>query len=1026
MKTSMFASLSVLLATGTFASPFDDADMFVIGGQDKNGNGYLESGEFFDARHFGSTTATSYMLMQHRRSSPAVAGKASVNLGEVIVGPYQKRLADEPIIHLEPYFDPGDAAQMKNLPTTVELGQKPFSGDKWTLIWRFRPMQYTANNADGYFLNIGNNWANNQGVIFYRRKVDANRDGGVLTFATGNVDSGELTFGESAAPVVFANDHWHEMVVIGDGTTLTVGFRQLGVSPVAFKDAPTAMRWETVALKSSTLTMGNNYLRFGCPYDDWESARRGGFQGDIHLISTWNRALSKDEAEEVLSFGGQSTLAAVGLRESDDVGSVFQGEVGEAAAAGESPSTWRNIPAALTKGVDLDVSFDVPVQQDGRMKMLHLYPADKSGEGTVEVRIDGNAVGTADVIGGQKSTLFVSGSLLPTGMRKLTIVRTDDKASTLSLKGFELQKTGGPLVSHGSVFDDATAIIMAGQDRNGNGFIDEGECVDVRHPGSTLGHSYKVHQFRRTAEMKNSMYFTTDDVRIGSRNVELKDEPVIRMDVAPSGNGWIPNALVFDKGVPFASGNWSVLIRFKPEAYSDQSTDGYFLGVGNDWASSSSINVYLKARRWENLDEHRIDLRSGENVAYEAVPHFNVDAPMWTELAVVADNGKYRLAMRHLRSPGNSGQGGDEVLDRMSFFTWAPGNGTTTPKTPRLNVGCPTDAVQTAAAGSRRGFKGCIHMVGLWDRALSTNEIFEAFSGGRPALLAVGLSKSESVTEVFTNSPGSAVTVTEHPLTWGTLPSALVKDAPVSIRFSVPEWDAGLPQVLRLVPTDDSGAGAVRVALDGISIGDVIAGDGEIGTAYVSGAALTKGVHTLTLTRVDTAASRFVLRGYRLEGSVQVGYANGTPGFTDGEFSYSSHTTVPFMYTLSDGSFRDLSGQAVNNSDMTIRLAFDIPGDLLERGYRFFYETRVVAVGTGGAESGMGYGYQLNDGPTNRLGNAVGANYRVRLDPKLLKPTGNVLKLIDLDETTDYHYTQFDYHRIKVKDSPKGMIMIFR
>ena len=41
-----------------FANPLAEADMIVIGAQDKNGNGYLEAGEFMDVPHVGSTTVT--------------------------------------------------------------------------------------------------------------------------------------------------------------------------------------------------------------------------------------------------------------------------------------------------------------------------------------------------------------------------------------------------------------------------------------------------------------------------------------------------------------------------------------------------------------------------------------------------------------------------------------------------------------------------------------------------------------------------------------------------------------------------------------------------------------------------------------------------------------------------------------------------------------------------------------------------------------------------------------------------------
>ena len=1036
MKKSMVVGFAAM-AFSVFANPFDDADMVVIGAQDKNGNGYLEAGEFMDARHVGSTTAISYKLQQYKRSSPVPTNYARVTTDTVVVGPYQQQLANEPIIHLEPYFDPADPTQMTNLPTTIQLSQKPFTSDKWTFVWRFRPMKYTAQNADGYFLNIGNNWGAGQGVIFYRKSVNANRDGGTLQFNTGK-DSGNLTFGESSAPVVFANDRWHEMVVIGNGTTLTVGFRQLGTTPVAFTGAPTTMRWQTFNLTSSTMTMGNNYLRFGCPYDSWDGVRRGGFQGDVHLMATWSRTLSKDEAETVLASGGTPALAAVGLCEADDVASVFQGTAGTDVTVGESPATWKNIPATLTKGAKLNVTFAVAAHQDGRMKMLHLYPANTSGAGTVDVLLDDETLGSVDLVGGQEATLFVSGSLLPSGAHTLTLVRTDAGATALSLKGLEFRKTGEPLVGPGSVFDDATAIIMAGEDRNGNGFIDEGECVDVRHPGRATGHSYKVHQHRRQPDTKNSMYFTTDTVRIGSRNVELKDEPVIRLDTAVlktnivedadsgttvTNETFIPNALVFDKGVPFTTDSWSVLIRFKPEAYGVTSTDGYFMNVGNEWATGKSLIAYLRANDSADLDKHRIDIKTGK-AEQVGIPNFNITNSVWTEFAIVADKDHYRLAMRHLRSPGNPGQGGNEMLDRMTFFTWRPANSTTTPKNPYIRIGNPIDIAQ--AFNSRNGFKGNIHMVGLWDRALGTNEIYEAFSGGRPALLSVGLTKSESVSEVFTNALGSTATISEHPLTWGALPPALVRNAPVSIRFSVLDWYAGLPQVLRLVPADDSGSGAVQVALDGEILETVTAGDGQIGYAYIRGSKLTKGPHTLTLMRVDSAANLFFLRGYRLEGSVQIGYANGTPGFTDGEFSYQSHATTPYMYWLTDGSFRDLSGQIVNNFDHTLRLGFDIPQDLLDRKYRFFYETRIVAFGTGNPEAGMGYGYQLNDGPTNYLGKTAGTNYRFQLEPDLLKPTDNVLKLIDLDNKTNYHYTQFDFHRFTVKGEKTGFMLLVR
>ena len=167
------------------------------------------------------------------------------------------------------------------------------------------------------------------------------------------------------------------------------------------------------------------------------------------------------------------------------------------------------------------------------------------------------------------------------------------------------------------------------------------------------------------------------------------------------------------------------------------------------------------------------------------------------------------------------------------------------------------------------GFEGAFHQIAFWDRTLSDDEIREAMAGGtgRPNLVDVGMEGNG--TAEFAATPTKTSVATDGD--WENLnPSLTAENPTATITFDCPALWAGLPQWLRVA---GNGAGAVSVALNGQTLGEVAVPASGAASFFVPDGKIASGANTLVFTRVSGLP---VIDAVRLGGSWRFGESIGS------------------------------------------------------------------------------------------------------------------------------------------------------
>lgn len=237
-------------------------------------------------------------------------------------------------------------------------------------------------------------------------------------------------------------------------------------------------------------------------------------------------------------------------------------------------------------------------------------------------------------------------------------------------------------------------------------------------------------------------------------------------------------------------------------------------------------------------------------------------------------------------------------------------------------------------------FRGAVHQLAFWDRALSPAEIRESWGMGRPSLVQVGLEATDSAIAVGDASIVGEFTCEENTVSgegaWQKLDNVLnVGNKTLTINFNCPENWAGLPQYLRmrLSSYNYSGdGGTAAIWMNGEKLGEATLSctstTAPITSFYVPAGKIAAGPNSLTIERVEDGSGnwRLVFDFIQLGGSWQHGAMSGT----DASF-WKYDTLNPLGWTWELLAFYPAGGNdclhqsGFGGSSRTREFYFDIP-----------------------------------------------------------------------------------------------------
>ncbi len=181
------------------------------------------------------------------------------------------------------------------------------------------------------------------------------------------------------------------------------------------------------------------------------------------------------------------------------------------------------------------------------------------------------------------------------------------------------------------------------------------------------------------------------------------------------------------------------------------------------------------------------------------------------------------------------------------------------------------NSASTPANTSRKdSFVGSVQQVAVWNRALTDDEVHEAWGWPHEKVFKVGLENGAS-NEFGSNAAPAAQTIDAYgPL--GEKSPNIPPGGTWTVTFFGATNEVGLAQLLTLTATAGSAVGTISASVNGTNVGSQTVQPGRTATWYVPGTAFKKGPNnTLTLTRTDGGSGNVVVDSLSIGGSWQIG-----------------------------------------------------------------------------------------------------------------------------------------------------------
>ena len=302
----------------------------------------------------------------------------------------------------------------------------------------------------------------------------------------------------------------------------------------------------------------------------------------------------------------------------------------------------------------------------------------------------------------------------------------------------------------------------------------------------------------------------------------------------------------------------------------------------------------------------------------------------------------------------------------------------------------------------------------FWNRALTEQEVREAFGRPRPDIVRVGSANGNS--DEFALDAAATATVDAFG-TWRDFPAALRAGDTRNVTFPLSANESNLPQLLRIKTLAGGGSGTLRVSVNGTTVASRPIVAGQPFVAILPAQSFVTGANTLTLTRTDANGATIAIDALAVGGSWQVGKNDRK---TD-EFTYgvplSSYDTYVNTFAWNRAANAKETGTSALNLYVTV------PEEAARYGLHFETRTRNTYALTTTPNTKLTVSA---NGVTKKeltgLGGSVWTDIALDFEPGEL-PTG--VNNIRFSVTNGGCY-YFDYHRFQFVPPPNGTFLIVR
>lgn len=620
-----------------------------------------------------------------------------------------------------------------------------------------------------------------------------------------------------------------------------------------------------------------------------------------------------------------------------------------------------------------------------------------------------------------------------------------------------------------SQFDDVKFWFNGGRLSHGDGTAVTGDFFDAAHASDPTHNNHKA--LFNWGYVENRQFVTTD-VTIPMTG-ETKQMQVLRLsDVAhvndTTTNVWPVSISLHNlrdnlvkSGV--ASETYTILMRLRRAGNPDDTNrvesvlnwgyEGYgglyvrFCGP-EDASKVNGMGVngkYLSIYHAYNISDTQVgpkETKLNTNVS------LFVPTNVWTDIGISVDHGKVQVAVvkpKAVRFPGSQSYNHYPPVGFANEFNCVnptknftgSGSSATSLEKCMFVLGAEREwhgyyQAEKEAGAWDMAFRGDFQQFAIWDRALTKNEMLEAFGEPRPQIVKVGL--ANGTTDEFGGSravDGKQTIDADRPYSENC--AKLAAGDETTITFVVRPGEAGLRQLAALYPTTTSVAGRVELTVNGVVCGTEALMQGERITWNVPGKAIRAGTNAVVLKRVDAGVGNVEIDFFTLGGSWQVGVAGSGDGY---------------------GSVRDFTNGRLGNPDVnpahwtpmfatyeeskTVDLSFWVDAELAENSVSKL--TIPISLGDNAGANNRGEDHRLqfmvngvvkHSEPASRTAWPNWTVKTINLEfakGELMAGWNTVnVQFLPADPSGVYSaYTQNDYYRFECGKLPKGMIILFR
>ena len=555
---------------------------------------------------------------------------------------------------------------------------------------------------------------------------------------------------------------------------------------------------------------------------------------------------------------------------------------------------------------------------------------------------------------------------------------------------------------HAGVYDDVKAWWHFDYDADSDDMADLGEIRDQLDWGTAAAAGSSGFHADYIYGIDGGPGWTNEVVSPAGGNTYGGKSMYFQAPTNATGAAWSDSFRIADTALSL-NNSATIVTRFRWEGYAN--------------ASEQKVAwIYNNGLGWADYTGWMFGIRDGS--AFSGSLGMYVGRTPYTLSSISVTTGVWYEAAAVLTDNGTS--------DTIEFYLWKEGG---TLKYQKLNSSAVTNASPSitttiGAESSNNGystgnsikcFKGAINHIAVWDRALSYEEIVEAFGHPQP-LLQVGINNTTQ-NELRDENEVDETYYPGDP--WHTMPRAVKtgKDAILKIPMTSTETSLDYALYLNTYGTDaESSTADISLIVNNNTNKTYTLGRHDEAYWLIPKEDLISGTNTFTLHYNGGTSAYLTFDWLQLCGSWQVGYDNNSAG----EFVIEG--SVPDDYYVTDPDWMHLERALTSYGQPTINIHFALSSEML-RKYRhlYTYTTRVVS------QSGAGtHAFSIAINGTNIYSTAGLPNstlVSVDVPTEYMNPGMNEINLI-YDDTSASSYMQFDFHRLEVRPFYGTVILI--